>query len=79
MSKTNCAWHFDKTLLKENHFFSTCVTMGENTTINTLRSGNRISRVLGGSFLIHMKGVGKWRTRAKITQRDEAWRKGLIG
>lgn len=66
MSKTNCAWRFDKTLLKENHFFSTCVTVGENSTINILRSGNRISRLLGGFLLIHMKGTGKWRTWAKI-------------
>lgn len=66
MSKTNCAWRFDKTLLKENHFFSTCVTVGENSTINILRSGNRISRQLGGFLLIHMKGAGKWWTQAKI-------------
>lgn len=57
MSKTNCAWHFDKTLLKENHFFSTCVTVGENATINILRSGNRISRLLGAFLLIHIRGV----------------------
>lgn len=55
MSKTNCAWHFDRTLLKENHFFSTCVTVGENSTINILRSGERISRLFGGSLLIRMK------------------------
>lgn len=67
MSKTNCTWHFDKTLLKENHFFSTCVTVGENSTINTLRSGNRIPRLFGDFVLIHMKGTGKWRTEAKIS------------
>lgn len=78
MSKTNCAWHFDKTLLKENHFFSTCVTVGENSTINILRSGNRISRLLGGFLLIHMKEVGKWRTQAKRIRNDEDRRKELI-
>lgn len=71
MSKTNCAWRFDKTLLKENHFFSTCATVGENSTINILRSGNRISRQLGGVFLMHLKGVGKWWTWAKRMQNDE--------
>lgn len=60
MSKTNCAWRFDKALLKENHFFSTCVTKEENLTINILRSRNRIYRLLGGFLLIHVKAVGKW-------------------
>ena len=53
MSKTNCTWHFDKTLLKENHFFSTCVTVGENSTINILRSGNRIPRLFGDFLDTH--------------------------
>lgn len=65
MSKTNCAWHFDKTPLKENHFFSTCVTVGEKSTINILRSGYRTFRQLSGFLLIHMK-VGKRWTQAKI-------------
>lgn len=78
MSKTNCAWRFDKTPLKGNHFFSTCVTVGENSTFNILRSGNRILRLLGGSLLIHTKGVGTWRSWTKIIRDDETWRKGLI-
>lgn len=73
MSKTNYTWHFDKALLKENHFFSICVTVGENSTINIPRSGNRISRLLGGFLLIHMKGVGNWQTGQKTTQDDEVW------
>lgn len=77
MSKTNCVWHFDKTPLKENHFFSSCVTVGEKSTINILRCGNRIPRRLGGSLLINMK-VGKWRTWAKRIYKDETWRERML-
>lgn len=77
MSKTNCAWRFDKALLKEKHFFSTCVT-GENLTITILRSGNGMHRLLGGFLLIHMKGVGRWRTWAKRIRSAEASRKELM-
>lgn len=68
MSKTNCAWHFDKIRLKENHFFNTCVTVGENATISILRSGNGISRLLGAFLLIPIKGVANGRQGRKESE-----------